>query len=125
MKVNRVIITGGPSTGKTSIINKLEVDGYKCLHEKSREIIQESLKNGSNVVPWDNLVEFSKRVIDQRLSQYHSVKSKNSDSFTFFDRGIPDVVAYMKYDNLEIPTEYLNLCIELRYNTKVFLAPAW
>ena len=125
MKVNRVIITGGPSTGKTSIVNELESIGYNCIHETSREIIQESLASGSDVLPWKDLLKFSERVIKQREDHYHSAVSKNSKKFTFFDRGIPDVFAYMEYDQIEIPKEFLKLGKSLRYHTKVFIAPAW
>ncbi len=125
MKVNRVIITGGPSTGKTSLIKELEIGGYNCIHETSREIIQESLANNSDVLPWKDLMKFSEKVILQRKDHYHSAKSKHSKKFTFFDRGIPDVFAYMEYDNLEIPKEYLELGDSLRYHSKVFLTPAW
>jgi len=125
LKVNRVIITGGPSTGKTSIINELESRGYNCIHETSREIIQESLANNSDVLPWKDLMKFSERVINQRVEHYHSVVSKNSKKYTFFDRGIPDVFAYMEHDNLEIPKDFLKLGKSLRYHTKIFITPAW
>lgn len=125
MKVKRVIITGGPSTGKTSLINQLENSGYNCIHETSREIIQESLASNSDVLPWKDLMAFSERVIQQRKSHYHSVKSKNSKRFTFFDRGIPDVFAYMQYDRIDIPEKFLALGDTLRYHTKIFLTPAW
>ena len=125
MKVNRVIITGGPSTGKTSLINHLENNGYNCIHETSREIIKESLSKNSDILPWKNLLKFSERVINQREGHYHSVKSKNSTKYTFFDRGIPDVFAYMEYDEIEIPKQFLKLGDSLRYHSKIFLTPAW
>ena len=39
--IKRIIITGGPSSGKTSIIDALKDEGYSCFDEVSREIIQE------------------------------------------------------------------------------------
>ncbi len=125
MKVDRVIITGGPSTGKTSIISVLENDGYNCMHERSREIIQEGIKNNSDILPWLDVYKFSEKVISQREAQYHSAKSKNSSKFTFFDRGRPDVYAYMEYDKVDVPEHFLNLGKTLRYHTKIFLTPAW
>lgn len=125
MKVNRVIITGGPSTGKTSLIKELENIGYNCVHETSREIIQESLASDSDVLPWKDLLKFSERVIKQREEHYHSAIRKSSKKFTFFDRGIPDVFAYMEYDKIEIPQHFLKLGESLRYHTKIFITPAW
>ena len=44
----KIVITGGPGTGKTSIINKLEDIGHTVFHESSREIIQKYKKLGHN-----------------------------------------------------------------------------
>ena len=38
--IKRIIITGGPCSGKTSIIDSLKDEGYKCFNEISREVIQ-------------------------------------------------------------------------------------
>ncbi|MEN8139491.1 MAG: ATP-binding protein [Bacteroidota bacterium] len=125
MKVKRVIITGGPSTGKTSIIRDLENQGFQCLHEKSREIIRQSLKDNSDILPWMNLHKFSELVISQRMEQYHKAKSEHYSNYAFYDRGIPDVFAYMNYDNIEVPKQYHSLGTDLRYYDKIFLTPAW
>ena len=42
----KIVITGGPGTGKTSIINKLESLGHHVFHESSREIIRKYKKLG-------------------------------------------------------------------------------
>ena len=39
-KINkRVVLAGGPSTGKTSIINKLKSKNFCCFDEAAREIL--------------------------------------------------------------------------------------
>ena len=37
----KVVITGGPGTGKTSVIKELMDRGYKCYDEGSRVIISQ------------------------------------------------------------------------------------
>ena len=37
----RVVLAGGPSTGKTSVLNKLKKLGFKCYDESAREILSE------------------------------------------------------------------------------------
>ena len=37
----KVVITGGPGTGKTSVIKELMGRGYKCYDEGSRGIISQ------------------------------------------------------------------------------------
>ena len=38
--IKRFIITGAPSTGKSSLINELSNMGYECFNEVSRSIIK-------------------------------------------------------------------------------------
>ena len=46
MERKRIVITGGPGTGKTTIINSLIESGYSCMEEVSRQITLEAQKNG-------------------------------------------------------------------------------
>ena len=44
--MNRVLITGGPGTGKTSLINELKRNGYNCSEEIVRKITLIKRKEG-------------------------------------------------------------------------------
>ena len=66
----RIVITGGPGTGKTLIINSLKKKGFYCFDEVSREIIlQQNIKKG-DATPWNNILEFSKMLLF-KLSLIH------------------------------------------------------
>ena len=119
---NKIVITGAPGTGKTSIIAQLIKLGYSCSEEISREIITEQIASGGKVLPWLNLGEFSHRVFSLRKAQYINA---TTDSLHFFDRGLLDVIAYMKVDDLTISDNYKKECEKYRYNTTVFYAPIW
>ena len=41
-----VVLIGGPSSGKTTLIKKLKENGYACYPEVSREVIKEAQENG-------------------------------------------------------------------------------
>ena len=64
---------------------------------------------------------FSERVFKLRESQL--INSKNT--LTFFDRGIVDIDAYMKVDNIEIPNHLEESIYKNRYNNEVFYTPIW
>jgi predicted ATPase len=119
---NKIVITGAPGTGKTSIIAQLKKLGYSCSKEISREIITEQIASGGKVLPWLNLEEFSQRVFSLRKSQYINAPT---DSLHFFDRGLLDVIAYMKVDALSINKHYEDECEKYKYNTTVFYTPIW
>lgn len=119
--MKKFVITGAPGTGKTSILNHLKTKGYNCIDEISREIINEQIAIDGEILPWKNLSAFSERVFKLRESQF--INSKNT--LSFFDRGIVDIDAYMKVDNLEIPKHIEDSIKKNRYNTEVFYTPIW
>ena len=42
----KVVIAGGPGTGKTSIINHLKERGFLCFDEISRQVTLQARKDG-------------------------------------------------------------------------------
>ena len=68
------VITGAPSTGKSSVINELRKMNFVCHDEIAREIIKENQEANRNVFPWVNMREFSDTVIPQNESTGVNIK---------------------------------------------------
>ena len=66
--MQRIIITGGPGFGKTTILNHLQNAGFNTFEEVARIVIKEELEIGSDVLPWKNLDAFSKKFCPCKLS---------------------------------------------------------
>jgi predicted ATPase len=122
LKFKKVIISGGPGFGKTSIIDELEKRNYNVMHEVSRSIIKEQLESGGDILPWKNLTTFSRMLFERRVKQFQEAAE---NKWVFFDRGIPDIVAYMGKDELEIPSSYMLKLEECNYCPIVFIVPPW
>lgn len=121
LKTKRIVLTGAPATGKTTVSQLLESLGYTVFHEQAREIISDSLENGTDILPWKNLLGFTQVVWDLRNEQYDSalLETKN-----FYDRSILDSYAYLLKGNLQ-PTNSWKKDMENRRFDKVFLLPVW
>jgi predicted ATPase len=117
----RVIVTGGPGTGKTSLIESLRAEGYNCFTERARAIIREQLDLGTDLVPWENLVDFSALVQERQI---HDHKQAAQSQINFYDRGAPDVLAYLHKANLYVKNLEENARKHL-YFSKVFITPPW
>lgn len=117
----RVIITGGPGTGKTTLLKLLEENGYPCHPEVSRRIIKEQLAKGTNLLPWDDLVNFSYLVNEGQIEQF---KNAEPGICNFYDRGVPDVLAYLRKENIN-EKEIEKTAEVYKYHPTVFVLPPW
>lgn len=123
MKNRKIVITGGPGTGKSSIINRLEEKGEKCLHEISRQVTLEAKEQGIDQLFLEQPLLFSEKLLEGRLDQYLEAMEFNSDHI-FLDRGLPDVVAYMDYFDTKYPEIFNKICQNNRYDL-IFILPPW
>ena len=130
MNTKKIVITGGPSTGKTSVINHLEKLGYTCLHEVIRLMtLEKKAEEGDTVFKSNPIVSvsnpkaFNQRILDARIEQYTSVANGMEENI-FFDRGIPDVLAYMDCFHQTYETEFEKACKKYVYDA-VFIMPPW
>ena len=119
----KIVITGGPSSGKTTLISYLENKGYQCIHEISRDIIIEAQKQGIEQLFLTDPLLFSQKLLEGRLKQFNDTRNLDK-TFLFFDRGLPDVTAYMDFTASEYPEIFTETCKNNRYDL-VFLLPPW
>jgi len=119
----KVVITGGPSTGKTTVINELINRGYYCMEEISRQVTKKAQEEGIEQLFLEDPLLFSRLLLKGRIKQY-----KNADlleeKLIFFDRGIPDVHAYMNYLDVQYPKKYIKKSKKYRYDC-ILLMPPW
>ena len=123
MNTKRIVITGGPGTGKSSIINELMKRGFTCLEEISRDIILEAQKQGIDQLFLTNPLVFSERLLDGRKEQYEKA-SNETENPVFFDRGVPDIVAYMDFKGEDYPQHFIDACKDCVYDY-VFILKPW
>jgi predicted ATPase len=89
---NCVVITGGPSSGKTTILKKLQANGFNVLPEAARAIILEGIHH-----PKKNRQKFQEVVT---VRQLEVEASRNKSALYFCDRGLLDSWAYLAVDNI-------------------------
>ncbi|WP_288789267.1 AAA family ATPase [uncultured Elizabethkingia sp.] len=122
---NFYIITGGPGSGKTSLINELTNNGFLTVPEEGRRIIKEQIEFAGEGLPWKNKAAFAALMLNASLEAYHTILQKAEHSLVFFDRGIPDTIGYMELENIPVPPETEQIIHAHPYHTNVFLLPPW
>ncbi len=122
MNTKKIIITGGPGTGKTSIINELIKRGYNCIEEISRQITLKAREDGIEQLFLTEPLLFSELLLKGRKKQFEEANAFEED-FIFLDRGIPDVLAYMDFIGDDYPEDFRNACKDNMYDHVFILAP--
>lgn len=117
-KTNWYVITGGPSSGKTTTVNILRDRGYKTTIEHARHYIDTQRVAGRTVEEIRrNQVEFQQGVLDMQIAQEQAL---SPGEIVFLDRAIPDALAYYRFLNLPEDDKLKNALREVSYK-KVFI----
>ena len=118
-----VVLIGGPSSGKTTLIEALKEKGHTCYPEVSREVIKEAQEQGIEQLFLEKPLLFSELLLEGRKKQFRSAQNENA-SMVFLDRGIPDVLAYMHYIGDSYPSFFDQACKDHKYSS-IFVLPPW
>lgn len=115
---NWYVITGGPSTGKTTVINLLSERGYKTTIEHARHYI-DTMKDEGNTVEEirANKRQFQLGVLDMQIDQEAELSPSD---IVFLDRAIPDAMAYYQFLDLEYDQKLLDAVQQASYK-KIFI----
>jgi predicted ATPase len=117
------VITGGPGSGKTTLIEELALAGYARTIEAGRGVIQDQVAIGGRALPWVDPSSFAELMLCWEMRSYR--EANNFAGTVFFDRGMPDVVGYLRLVNLPLPEHVDKAVQSFRYNRRVFIAPPW
>ena len=117
------ILTGGPGSGKSTILDLLKRKGYATVEETARNIIREQMRTNGDAVPWKNKAKYAHLMLSRAIADFETFL--RSDRPRFFDRGIPDVLGYCRLAGIPVTDELQKAAETYRYNTEVFLFPFW
>src|SRR5581483_4706965 len=118
MPSQHYVLTGGPCSGKTTLINEMKDRGYSVLPEAARTIIAAELAAGKTIeeIVGDPLA-LQHKVIAHQLELHQEAPQ---DEVVFHDRALPDNIAYYRKFNLPIDEIFQKALDAVQYR-KIFL----
>lgn len=97
-QTNWYVITGGPSSGKTTTVNLLKHRGYITTMEHARHFIDtQRLKGRTLDEVRENQHEFQLGILNMQIEQENHIAPH---VLVFLDRAIPDALAYYRFLNI-------------------------
>ena len=118
----KIVLIGGPGTGKTTVLNALKEKGFFCFDEVSRAVTLKAQEKGIEQLFLTEPLLFSKMLLEGREEQYIEA-DKSDEKIVFFDRGIPDVYAYLNYFKTDFPPIFIEKSKEYIYDVIFHFSP--
>lgn len=108
-----IVITGAPSSGKTSVIDALTSRGYAVQGEVARELIEECLRHGLSLadVKADGGKQLQADILRIKTSREKQLAPLDT---VFMDRGMPDSISYFRLAGLDTNAA-MAACRHFRY----------
>jgi predicted ATPase len=124
METDRLfVITGGPGSGKSTLIEALAAAGIATSAEVGRAIIREEMATGGTALPWADELAFAERMVVREIAAH--AEALASEQTVILDRGVPDVIGFLRVSGLPVPPHIDAAARTCRYNRHVFIAPYW
>ncbi len=117
------VLTGGPGSGKTTLIEALADASFATSPEAGRGIIRDQMALCGAALPWKDPALFAELMLSWELRSHHAATGRTGP--VFFDRGVPDVVGYLRLTGIAVPAHMRTAADRFRYNAKVFVTPPW
>jgi predicted ATPase len=117
------VITGASGTGKSTLLAALGQLGYSTIPEAALAIMREQRDCKGTVLPWVDRPAFMREVLARNIQAHQAAQSLKPP--VFFDRGIPECLAWFRLSAMEVTPRHLAVLGEHRYADPVFVAEPW
>lgn len=117
----RVVFTGGPGTGKSTLIRLAKQLGYPVMPDVAAALIR-----SGRIPPVRNPAGasgFHDHVLQKRIEQ-HQAARQHGDQVVFYDRGLPDNLGYSLFLGKPAESSLMKAIDSYRYDL-VFFFPFW
>lgn len=117
------VITGGPGSGKSTLIVALAAAGVVTSAEVGRQIIREEIAAGGDALPWADEVAFAGKMVVREVAAHRAALATGHT--VVLDRGVPDVIGFLRVSGLPVPPHIDAAARAHRYHPRIFIAPFW
>ncbi len=115
-----VVLTGSPSSGKTTVLKMLAQLGFTIEREKAHDYLIQELQAGHSL---DNILLDKASLVSEILRRNLTRQEElPTDEVIVFDRAAPDVLAFSLVDAVD-PAEIVDQCVAFRFALAFVFSP--
>lgn len=118
-----IVVTGGPGSGKSTLVELLQRAGFATAPEAGRAIIRDQVAIGGCGLPWVDAGLFAELMLCWELRSYRWAQQQPGP--VFFDHALPGLPGYYRLIGTGVPGYVEAAVAALRYRRLVFIAPPW
>ena len=119
--MSRILITGAPGGGKTTLLLALRARGYPIVGDSARTIIQDRRRRGLS--PRPDPYAFAREMLRMDIENF--VHHAASSGPVFFERGVLDSLWGLDHITPLNESELSMWHSKYKYFSKVFVLPPW
>ena len=114
-KIKKIVFSGGPNVGKTSILLELKKRGYQVRNEVFTKLFSEMQKENRLDDLFKNKEALINRLIALQIEEenFHNI---NAQEYIFFDRGIIDISGFAKEIEYNLTQQKISIIENINYD---------
>lgn len=115
-----VVITGPPSSGKTTVLNALSKLGYETSGDSTRALIERFAASGRSVDEFRFADDFQPRVLEAMLEAQSKL---TPDKLTFLEFALPCNIAFHRTESRKLTAGLPEAAVKYKYKAVFILDP--
>lgn len=120
LNAQRVVLTGGPGVGKTTLIQEFAAHGYQTVPEVYALLYQQAAQEQMLATFFKDPVALYARILDAQMWRESMLDSKK---VAFLDRSAVDIIAFAQYFKVPLSDVFLGEIKKQQYDLIFFLNP--
>ena len=117
------VVTGGPGSGKTTLVEALAAAGVATVPEAGRAIIRDQVTIGGRAVAVGGCRPLCRMMLARDLAAWRTAREAGRP--VVLDRGLVDIAGYLTLIGQEVPNHVRRAVETCRYAPASSIAPPW
>ena len=114
-KITKIVFSGGPNVGKTSILQELKKRGYDVRNEVFTKLFSEAQKENRFEELFKNKKALINKLIDLQIEE-EKIDNTSTQKYIFLDRGMVDISGFPKEIEYNLTSQEISILENFHYD---------